>query len=87
MNKIFHLAIEVFFWIMTVLSPLFASALLAVLSYYSFNFPFVISLILIVLGAIAGVIFAEKIRRKHGCLNYWSRIMATPDIQSDKEKK
>jgi hypothetical protein len=39
-----------------------------------------LSIIIIGLGFIVGIVFAERVRRKYGCTRYMSRLISTPDI-------
>ena len=47
-----------------------------------------LSIFILIIGGIAGIIFAEYVRRKYGCSNYFSRLISTPDeeeIDDDSE--
>jgi uncharacterized membrane protein YqaE (UPF0057 family) len=40
-----------------------------------------LSIFILILGGIAGIVFAEYVRRKYGCSNYFSRLISIPDIE------
>ena len=80
MNKTFHFFIELIFWVLTFLSPVSGFGIIAGILYSAFDISFEVVLVILAIGSVFGILFAERIRRKHGCTNYWSRIFSTPDI-------
>lgn len=87
MSKVFNFLVEAWFWILIFLSPVFGSFLIGVILWLSFKIPIMFFYLLLITGVISGFFFAEYIRRKYGCSNFWSRIKATPDIDPYKEEK
>jgi len=41
-----------------------------------------LSIIIVSLGFVIGIVFAERVRRKYGCTRFMSRMISTPDISS-----
>jgi hypothetical protein len=86
MLKIVRFFVEAIFWVAAFLSP----ALLGVIVAVAINLsnPELISLPIFIMatGAIAGVIFAEWVRRKHGCSNYFGQLLYTPEFDGEKDK-
>lgn len=83
MNRIFHIIIEVIFWLAIFLSPVIFFSAIAAFTYFSdiSNFEMAVSIFLV--GIIGGIFWAERIRRKFGCSRYMSKILSTPDIWPD----
>jgi uncharacterized membrane protein YfcA len=67
-------------------APLLGSAVIGAIIYFSNTHLFWLAAIVVFIGAVTGVLFAEKIRKKYGCSNYMSRIVSTPDIWPMDEK-
>lgn len=89
MLKIIAFLVEVDFWLRAFASPMLVSVVVAALVYSS-NKSF--SIFILVLGAITSVVFAEYVRRKYGCSNYFSRLISIPDEEetngnSENDKK
>jgi positive regulator of sigma E activity len=80
MQKIFHILVEATFWVLLVLSKLLLIFLILLIANSFLNINIYVWVIVSAIGLIYGVYFAEKIRKKHGCSNYWSKIYNTPDI-------
>jgi ABC-type bacteriocin/lantibiotic exporter with double-glycine peptidase domain len=87
MKKIFQVIIEAIFWLGIFLSPLLISLIFAAILYFSNASLLWLSIAIATLGLFAGVLFAERIRRKYGCTRFMSRIISTPDIWPTEEKK
>ena len=88
MHRFLHYFAEVIGWIQIVLSPVLISCLIACLVYFpnQSNTRLVISILIILLGFIIGVYFANKIRKKQGTVAYLSKLSETPDIDKMNEK-
>lgn len=80
MNKLFHGVIESIFWIAIFSSPLLIGIAIAFVIYISSPKLEWLSIIIVSLGFVTGILFAERIRRKYGCTRYMSRLISTPDI-------
>ena len=47
-----------------------------------------LSAVIIALGVVADILFAEKIRKKFGTSNFYGRLLRTPELEiKDKENK
>lgn len=87
MNKLFEITIEIIFWFLIFLSPVIATILLsAIIYFYVWSNP-IFTIVIMALGIITGIWWAERIRRKFGCTRYMGKILATPDIGPDEAKK
>lgn len=76
MNKLF----EIIYWIKIFLSP-FIIFLFIALAIYLFNEELLwISVLLTIIGTVLGIIYAERIRKKHGTTQYMGKIYNTDDI-------
>lgn len=80
MRKAFEFFIEGIFWLQIFLCPMLVGGIIAFLIYNSNPALLVLSIFFLALGFILGIVIAERIRRKHGCSRYLSRIISTPDI-------
>jgi len=90
MQKFFHIIIEIIYWIAIFLSPVILFSAIAASIYISNENNFWLSVIVLSLGVVFGVLWAERIRKKYGCSRYMSKILSTPDISPDddlQEKK
>ena len=74
MKKVFDLLIESIFWLAIFASPFLVSFAIGTIIYISNESLLWLSIAILVIGFIAGIFFAEKIRRKHGCENYISKL-------------
>ena len=80
MNKIFHGIIEIIFWVAIFSSPLLIGIAIAFVIYISSPKLEWLSIIIVSLGFVLGIVFAERVRRKYGCTRFMSRLISTPDI-------
>ncbi|HYG17191.1 MAG TPA: hypothetical protein VEC12_15650 [Bacteroidia bacterium] len=85
MFRLFEFFIEAVFWLLLFLSPVLLFGAIALAVHINNTENAVAATVLIITGAIAGIIFAEYIRRKHGCSTYLSKIFSTPDIKDDQD--
>ncbi len=46
----------------------------------------IIGLALVVLGLLAGILWAVTVKKKHGTIWFISRVMATPELDSTKKR-
>jgi membrane protein YdbS with pleckstrin-like domain len=88
MNK-FDKIIELINWIKIFLSPFIISVVAAILLFLSSENYWlqVLSVIIIILGIILGVYFAEKIRKKQGTERFMAKIYESPDLDNLKSDK
>jgi hypothetical protein len=80
MNKTFHGVIEIIFWVAIFCSPLLVGIAIAFVIYINSPKLEWLSIIIVSLGFVIGIVFAERVRRKYGCTRFMSRLIATPDI-------
>ena len=78
--KLWEFFVEAIFWVQIFLAPLLAGCLMAVLIYLGNSRLLPLAVLFIVLGFVAGIVIAERIKKKYGCSRYLSRIISTPDI-------
>ncbi|MES1222370.1 MAG: hypothetical protein ABUT20_43150 [Bacteroidota bacterium] len=83
MRKIFDVIIEIIFWIAIWASPSLVSFAIGVLIYIKNENLLWLSIIILSIGFILGIFFAERIRKKYGCTRYMAKILATPDFWPD----
>ena len=86
MIKITMWLIRIIFWLQAFAGPVLVFGLLAFLVYSKGEHNNGIAVALIVIGAIAGIILAEWIRRKYGLETFFGRIYGSNEMnQQDKE--
>lgn len=83
MKKILSFFIESIFWIQIFFAPVGIGGLIALFIYIGNQKLLWLSITIAVISLIIGVIYAEKIRRRHGTSRYMSKIRGTPDIWPD----
>ena len=81
MQNRFHSGIEAIFWLALFASPFLGSAIIAAFLCFSKTNLLWLVIIVLSIGAITGVLFAERTRRKYGCSNYIARLLSTPDME------
>ena len=79
MRKLFHIFVESIFWLQLFLVPVLLGGVISVVIYISNENLIWLSIAIAAISIILGVIYAERIRRKHGTSKYLTRIMATGD--------
>jgi hypothetical protein len=82
MLKVVEFLVEAGFWLMAFASPMLVSIIASALIYSSNKS---VSIIILIVGVITGIAFAEWVRRKHGCSNYFAKLIASPDINETKD--
>jgi len=68
-------------------SPFLIGAIIGVSIYIANQNLLWLSVTIVSIAAVIGIVFAERIRKKYGCSRYMSKIIATPDIWPDEEKR
>jgi uncharacterized membrane-anchored protein len=81
MDKIFHTVVEIIYWVLIFLSPVFGFLLVGLMLVTLADLPVGYLYGSLCVGAVPGVILAERIRRKYGCANFWSRIYGSSGIE------
>lgn len=89
--KIIAFLIEVFSWLKIVASPVLISAIVAgfIYLYLPGNLGLLFSSGILLLGLIAGIVWATRVWKNQGTTNYLARIYATPELDkiNEEEKK
>lgn len=83
MKKILSFFIESVFWIQIFIAPVGIGGLIALFVYIGNQKLLWLSITIAVASIVIGVIYAERVRRKHGTSRYASKILGTPDIWPD----
>jgi cytochrome c biogenesis protein CcdA len=86
---IFEKIVEAVGWIQIVLSPLLIALLIAVPFYLSNKtyFRLIICFIIVFIGLVIGIVWANKVAKKKGTMNFLSRIYGTPELDKEEENK
>ena len=79
MKKILSFIIESIFWMQIFFAPVGIGGLIALFIYIGNQRLLSLSITIAVVSIIIGVIYAERVRRKHGTSRYASKIIGTPD--------
>lgn len=84
-RNFFDLFTEIIGWIQIVVSPLLISAVIGAFVYFSHptTLRLVFGIAIVAVGLIAGIIWATRIWKKKGTINFISRISATPELDDD----
>lgn len=72
MLKLLAWFIEAVFWFLLFLAPVLGAAFVALICVAQFGLEMQFALAIVGCGMVAGVLFAEKVRKKHGCSTYYS---------------
>lgn len=83
MKKILSFFIESISWLQLFISPVLIGGLIALFIYIGNQHLGWLSVTILVISFIIGVVFAERVRRKHGSSRFASKILSTPDIWPD----
>ena len=86
-KTVFELFTEIAGWLQIFASPFLLGLIIGGIVYLSnpTNTRLWISVIIVGLGLLIGIIWATKVWRKRGTIHFISRIMATPELDSDAE--
>lgn len=89
MFKVFEIIFEVIGWLKIVASPSLIALGIAAFIYFpnQTDLSLVIAIIVAVLGLIIGIVWANHVWKKYGTMRFLSRIMATPELDNEKEKR
>ncbi|HEX7906298.1 MAG TPA: hypothetical protein VF487_20630 [Chitinophagaceae bacterium] len=83
--KYFMYFINSVYWLWAFFVPVIITGTPAWLFYDSSSANLVYGIILLLIGIVAGIWFAERIRKSHGLSTYFSSLSETPDIDEKKE--
>jgi len=88
--KILEWITSFFAWLQIVASPLFFGLVIGFIVYgiYPNTIGLISGIAIAAAGLVTGIIFATKIWKKKGTVNFISRVAASPELDElDKEKK
>jgi c-di-AMP phosphodiesterase-like protein len=76
---------EMIAWLQIAVSPIIISIILAVVVYYynQDRIGLILSILILLAGIITGVIWATRIYRKRGTVNFMAKVSGSPEL--DKE--
>jgi hypothetical protein len=76
-------------WIRIVCSPLLLSVIIGYCLYQKYDGTkgIVLGITTVALGLIAGVIWAERVRKKYGSMNYLGKINGSPELDYPEKKE
>lgn len=83
MKKVLSFFIESVFWIQLFFAPVGIGGLIALFIYIGNQKLLWLSITIAAASIIIGIVYAERVRRKHGTSRYASKIIGTPDIWPD----
>jgi hypothetical protein len=83
MKKILSAIIESLFWLQIFMSPVLIGGIIALFIYANNRQLLWLTITIGAVSVILGVLFAERVRRKHGSSRFASRILGTPDLWPD----
>lgn len=83
MKKVLSFIIESIFWLQIFFAPVGIGGLIALFIYIGNQKLLWLSITIAAASIVIGVIYAERVRRKHGTSRYASKIIGTPDIWPD----
>lgn len=89
MFKILENIIELIGWVKIAISPLVIGFILGLIvyAYKEDTLGLIIGITLTVLGLIVGIIWATRVWKKQGTMQYLSRVIATPELDNKEEEK
>lgn len=78
--KLLSTLIEILFWLLLCLCPILIFGLISAIVYSAVHSK-ELSIGIGVLGIIAGILFAEKIRKNYGASHFYGRLLRTPELE------
>lgn len=89
MAKILEFITELIGWFQIVLSPLLIGLFIGAIIYFSMqdSLGLVLGIGVTSLGLIIGIVFATRVWRKKGTVNFMSRISASPELDNLDDEK
>ncbi|HNR19275.1 MAG TPA: hypothetical protein PKL45_04735 [Bacteroidia bacterium] len=87
MLRFFNLFTEIIGWLQIVASPFLVGIVIGALIYLQnpSETRLIFSTIIVLTGLITGIIFANKVWRKKGTINFLSLLSATPELDNEEE--
>ena len=89
MFKVLEFLTEAIGWLQIVASPLLIGLGIGALVYFSnpTELRMIIGISVAVLGLIIGIVWATRVWKKYGTVRFLSRIIATPELDNNREEK
>ncbi len=88
-KSLFNYFTEIMGWLQIVASPFLAASIIGVIIYFSRpnTTRLIVATAVATIGLVIGIIWATRIWRKKGTIQFMSRIMATPEFDNKEEDK
>jgi ABC-type siderophore export system fused ATPase/permease subunit len=80
--RFFKFITEAIYWVAFFSSPTLIFCIGAFLLYLYNPSLIVLSIVIVILGMTFGTLLAEKIRKKYGCSNYFSKLLHMPELET-----
>jgi hypothetical protein len=80
--KVFHVITEVFGWLQIAASPFLAGLIIGGIVYLAKRdaIGLTIGIIIASIGLVVGIVWATKVWRSQGTVNFMSRLLGTPEL-------
>ena len=81
--------IEAIAWLKIALAPIIASIIIAGFMYiYSQNITgLLLAIFIIIAGIVAGITWAQRVRKKYGLVDFISKVNASPELDNKEQRK
>ena len=83
MKKILSPIIEAIAWLQLFICPIIIGGLIALFIYSKEQRLLWLAVTVMLVAFVAGILFAERTRKKYGCSRFLSKILSTDDQQED----
>lgn len=80
MPKLFDAFVESMYWLKNFLSPVLVGAFIGLIIYIKNEDLLWLSIVIASIGLIAGVLFAERIRKKYGSSGFMSKLFGSSNV-------
>ena len=80
MFKVIKFIIQIFYWIQAFAAPFLACGIIAFFTYSDNTKNQIVAWIVAGIGVVAGIFFAEYVRKKYGFDEFFSRVFGSSDI-------
>ncbi len=78
---------EVIYWFQIFLAPFIPLSIISIIIYFNNTNDGWLCILLMIIGAILGIILAERIRRKYGTTTYMGRIRGNSEFMEEDKTK
>jgi hypothetical protein len=89
MFRVLEFITEAIGWLQIVASPLLIGLGIGALVYFSHptELRMIVGISVAALGLVIGIVWATRVWKKYGTMRFLSRIIATPELDNNKEEK